>query len=185
MADAIELMMHEHKVTKRVLSIIRKMSIAVMRGQEVPYEDFNRVIDFIRSYTDKHHHGKEEEILFKKMREDIGETLVGAPISGMLVEHDFGRLFVKNLEEALDRVKNGDYDSKVDIIANAIGYADLLNRHIDKEDKVIYTFARKSLKEDAMNYVNEACEKLEEEALKQKIQNKYEGLVDELEKKWQ
>ena len=36
MADAIELMMHEHKVTKRVLSIIRKMSIAVMRGQEVP-----------------------------------------------------------------------------------------------------------------------------------------------------
>ncbi|HCW03238.1 MAG TPA: hemerythrin [Clostridium sp.] len=185
MADAIELMMHEHKVTKRALSVIRKMSIAVMKGEEVPYEDFNRVIDFIRNYTDKHHHGKEEDILFKKMREDIGETLVGAPISGMLVEHDFGRFYVKSLEEALERVKNGDEDSRVDIIANAVGYADLLNRHIDKEDKVIYTFAKRSLKEDAMNYVNEACEKLEEEALKEKIQNKYETMVEELEKAWQ
>ncbi|NLZ47510.1 MAG: hemerythrin domain-containing protein [Clostridiales bacterium] len=185
MVDAIELMMHEHKVTKRVLSVIRKMCIAVLKGQEVPYEDFNRIIDFIRNYTDKHHHGKEEEILFKKMRDDIGETLVGAPISGMLVEHDLGRLYVKSLEEALERVKNGDQDSKVDIIANGVGYADLLNRHIDKEDKVIYTFARRSLKEDAITYVNEACEKVEEEALKNKIQNKYESMVEELEKNWQ
>ncbi|WP_163192735.1 hemerythrin domain-containing protein [Clostridium thermarum] len=183
--DAIELMMYEHKYIKRTLAVIRKISIGVLNGNEVPFEDFKRIIEFVRNYADKHHHNKEEEILFKKMREDIGETLAGAPISGMLVEHDFGRLFIKNLDEALQRVKNGDLDSRVDVIANAIGYADLLNRHIDKEDKVIYTFARRSLKEDAMNYVNESCKKVEDAAESENLQKKYITMVEELESKWQ
>lgn len=182
--DAIQLMMEEHKNIKRALSVIRKISIGVLNGCEVPFEDFNRIIEFVRNYADKHHHNKEEEVLFKKMREDIGEALVEAPITGMLVEHDFGRLFIKNLEDALERVKNGDMDSRVDIIANAVGYSDLLNRHIDKEDKVIYTFARRSLKEDAMKYVNESCEKIEQTAENDKLQNKYISIVEELESKW-
>jgi hemerythrin-like domain-containing protein len=183
--DAIELMMDEHKYIKRALGVIRKMSIAVLDGQETPFEDFKRIIEFVRNYADKHHHNKEEEILFKKMREDIGEALVDAPISGMLVEHDLGRLFMKSLEEALERVKNGDMDSRVDVIANSIGYADLLNRHIDKEDKVIYTFAKRALKADALNYVNESCEAVEETAEKENVQNKYISIVEELESKWQ
>jgi hemerythrin-like domain-containing protein len=182
--DAIELMMEEHKNIKRVLSIIRKISIGVLKGNETPFEDFKRVIEFVRNYADKHHHNKEEEVLFKKMREDIGEAIVDAPLSGMLVEHDLGRLFIKNLEDAIERVKSGDMDSRVDVIANAVGYADLLNRHIDKEDKVIYTFAKRSLKEDAMNFVNESCEKIEQSAENEKLQNKYISIVEELESKW-
>jgi Uncharacterized conserved protein len=182
--DAIQLMMEEHKYIKRALIIIRKMSIEVLKGKEVPFEDYKKIIDFVRNYADKHHHNKEEEILFKRMREGIGEALVGAPISGMLVEHDLGRLFIKSLEEALQRVKNGDMDSRVDIIANAVGYADLLNRHIDKEDKVIYTFARRSLKAEDMDYVNKNCEKVEAEASKESVQDKYIESIKELEAKW-
>ncbi len=182
--DAIELMMEEHKFIKRTLLVIRKMSISVLNGNEVPYEDYKRVIEFVRNYADKHHHNKEEEILFKKMREDLGEALAGAPIAGMLVEHDLGRLFMKSLEEALERVKNGDADSKVDIIANSIGYADLLNRHIEKEDKVIYSFARRALKEEAMGFVNDSCEKVEALADKENVQEKYISILKELEEKW-
>lgn len=182
--DAIDLMVDEHKYIKRALAVIRKMSISVLNGKEVPFEDYGRVIEFIRNYADKHHHNKEEEILFKKMREELGEALAGAPISGMLVEHDLGRLFIKTLEEALERVKNGDMDSRVDIIANAIGYADLLNRHIEKEDKVIYNFARRSLKEEAMGFVNENCEKVEELAEKESVQRRYICLLEELEANW-
>ncbi|MDP4089736.1 MAG: hemerythrin domain-containing protein [Bacillota bacterium] len=182
--DAIELMMEEHKYIKRALVVIRKMSISVLNGREVPFEDYNRVVEFVRNYADKLHHNKEEEILFKKMREEMGEALVGAPISGMLVEHDLGRLFIKNLEEALERVRNGDMDSRVDVIANAVGYADLLNRHIEKEDKVIYNFARRSLKEEAMGYVNESCEKVEQSAEKESIQKRYISILEELESNW-
>jgi hemerythrin-like domain-containing protein len=182
--NSIELMMDEHKYIKRGLAIIRKISIAILNGTEVPYDDFKKLIDFIRNYADKHHHNKEEEILFKKMTDELGAEMVQAPISGMLVEHDFGRLFVKNLELALERVKEGDNDSKVDIIANAIGYTDLLNRHIDKEDKVIYTFARRSLSEDALRDVDERCEEVESMAKSKNVQKGYKDTIEALEKKW-
>lgn len=182
--DAIELMMDEHKNIKRGLAVIRKMCISVLNGNEVPHEDFKQIIDFVRNYADKHHHNKEEAILFKKMTEELGEKLVGAPIGGMLTEHDFGRLFIKSLDEALDRVKKGDADSRVDVIANAIGYADLLNRHIDKEDKVIYTFARRSLKEEAIQELNARCEEVEKTAEAANLQRGYEDAIKKLEDKW-
>jgi hemerythrin-like domain-containing protein len=182
--DSINLMMDEHKYIKRGLAVMRKMSIAILNGAEVPFDDFKKIIDFVRNYADKHHHNKEEEILFKKMVDDLGQEMVQAPISGMLVEHDFGRLFIKNLELALERVKEGDSDSKVDVIANAVGYTDLLNRHIDKEDKVIYTFARRSLNEEALKYINERCEVVECAAKEKKLQKNYEDTIEELENRW-
>jgi hemerythrin-like domain-containing protein len=182
--DSINLMMEEHKLIKRGLFIIRKMSIAVLNGEEVPFDDFKKIIDFVRNYADKHHHNKEEEILFKKMVDALGAEMVQAPISGMLVEHDFGRLFMKNLELSLERVREGDKDSRVDIIANAVGYADLLNRHIDKEDKVIYTFARRALKEDDLSDVNKRCEDVENTAEGEDIQKNYVKAIEELEARW-
>jgi hemerythrin-like domain-containing protein len=182
--DAIELMMEEHKNIKRGLAVIRKMCISVLNGKEVPQEDFKKIIEFVRNYADKHHHNKEEEILFKKMMSEMGEKLVSAPLAGMLTEHDFGRLFIKSLEDALDRVKKGDADSRVDIIANAIGYTDLLNRHIDKEDKVIYTFAKRSLKEEALQDVNAKCAEVEKTAEASNLQRSYVDTIKQLEDKW-
>ncbi|ETI89870.1 MAG: hypothetical protein Q607_CBUC00100G0001, partial [Clostridium butyricum DORA_1] len=86
--------------------------------------------------------------LFNKMVENLGVLGEKLVKHGMLVEHDFGRLYVKNLEEALKKVKAGDEEAKLDLIANAISYCDLLTRHIDKEDRVVYTFAKRELKEE-------------------------------------
>ena len=81
----------------------------------------------------------------------------------MLVEHDFGRLYVKNLEEALKKVKAGEEEAKLDLIANAISYCDLLTRHIDKEDRVVYTFAKRELKEEIMLQIDAQCAQYERE----------------------
>ncbi len=42
-----------------------------MNGSEVPDADFREIIDFVRGYADKHHHGKEEKYLFPKMVEKL------------------------------------------------------------------------------------------------------------------
>lgn len=182
--DAINLMMDEHKNIKRALVILRNMCIAVLNHEDIDYNDFNTMIDFIRNYADKHHHNKEESILFKKMKEELGEKSVNAPLSGMYIEHDYGRLFMRNLEDAVNRVKMNDMDSRVDIIANAIGYADLLNRHIDKEDKVIYTFAKRSLSEKTLNDLDNQCDNAEKEAQGKNFQQKYVKIIEDMEKKW-
>ena len=180
--NAIELMMEEHRHIKRVLGSVRKLCIGIMNGNEVNYRAFEMVIDFVRNYADRHHHNKEEEILFKKMSEELGEVVKNGPIFGMLSEHDLGRLFILNLEHALQRVKNGDQDSKVDIIANAIAYTDLLHRHIEKEDTAIYIFGQNKLRPETLKEVEDQCEEVERQALQDRIQEKYLNMVDELEK---
>lgn len=100
---------------------------------------------------------------------------------GMLVEHDYGRLYIGELEQALDRVKNGDDESKLDVISNAISYTHLLKRHIDKEDNVIYTFANKQLSSDIINKVNIQSEEFEKKATEEGLQDKYLKLLENLE----
>jgi Uncharacterized conserved protein len=183
--NAITLMVDEHKVIKRMLAVIRKACYGVMNGAEIDYTDFESMIDFVRSYADKHHHGKEEKILFNKMVDEIGGPAEKLIKHGMLVEHDLGRLFIKELEEALAKVKEGDAEAKLDVIANAISYTHLLHRHIDKEDAVVYTFAQKQLKSDTLDKVNQESEAFEEEMKAENVQNKYLQLVEKLERKYQ
>ncbi|WP_099189358.1 hemerythrin domain-containing protein [Tepidibacter mesophilus] len=179
--DAISLMMEEHKNIKRVLKVIRKLCIKILNKQEIELEVFYKIIDFVKNYADKHHHNKEEEILFKKISDELGEKIKNGPIYGMLAEHDMGRLYILNLESALEKVKNGDEDAKVDIIANSISYADLLNRHIDKEDNAIYKFGEKNLSKEAIKEVEEKCKEVEKIATDAYIQKKYLKIIEELE----
>jgi hemerythrin-like domain-containing protein len=182
--DSIELMVSEHKNIKRMLKVVRAICIKVLDHEEVDIDDFYKIIDFVRNYADKHHHAKEENILFKKMGDELGEKITKGPIAGMFVEHDLGRLYMSNLEEALEKFKNGDKNSRVDIIANCISYTDLLHRHIDKEDTAIYNFARRALSKEGMDQVEASCREVEDTAASQRIQEKYLKLVEEFEKKF-
>ena len=181
--NAIDLMVEEHNLIKRMLAVTRKISIKVLNNEDIDYNDFNKVIDFVRNFADKHHHNKEEVILFKKMGEVLGERIANGPIMGMLVEHDLGRLFIGNLEASLAKFQAGDSDSRVDIIANAIGYTDLLYRHIEKENTTIYTFAQRKLSKEQLDEIDVACFEVETEATKNNLQDKYVTLLSELEAK--
>jgi hemerythrin-like domain-containing protein len=88
------------------------------------------------------------------------------------------------LEEALARVKAGDNESKVDVIANAVSYTHLLTRHIDKEDNVAYPFAKKNLALETLDTINKECEDFEKEMEEKNIQKKYIELLEYLEKKY-
>ncbi|MHC1721427.1 MAG: hemerythrin domain-containing protein [Clostridiaceae bacterium] len=182
--DCIALMIDEHKNIKRMLEIVRKASMNVLKQHEIDYDDFSNMILFIRKYADAHHHGKEEKLLFNHMVSEIGGAAQKLVNNGMLVEHDMGRFYVKELEEALEKVKSGDNDAKLDVIANAISYANLLNRHIDKEDAVVYTFAKRALSQKTFDKIDADCETFEKEMAKENVQEKYLKLLEELEAKY-
>ncbi len=155
--NAIDLMMEEHKDIKRMLVVVRKACFKVFQGEDINYEDFYLIINFIRDYADSHHHKKEEVILFNKMVDEIGETAEKIIKYGMLVEHDFGRLYINSLDEALKNLKEGNKESILDVVSNAISYTHLLERHIEKEDKVIYKFAQRELNENILKNIDNEC----------------------------
>ena len=179
---AIEIMNEEHKYILRMLQVIRKCCFKILNNEEVIYEDFDNIIDFIRNYADNHHHKKEEKILFIKMVEELGEAAEKVVNHGMLVEHDLGRLHVRELVSALEKVKVGEEEAKLDVIANAISYTHLLIRHIDKEDRVIYKFAERNLNDEVMKFIDDECENYE--INNEEIRNKYISILEELENRY-
>ncbi|MBB2181422.1 hemerythrin domain-containing protein [Lachnospiraceae bacterium MD1] len=184
MNRSIILMMEEHQSILRMLDVVRNACYGILKGASICYEDFEKMIDFIRNFADAHHHGKEEKLLFHEMVTHLGPLGNKLITHGMLVEHDSGRLFIKELEEALQRVKSGDEMSKLDVIANAISYTHLLRRHIEKENSVVYTFAERQLSPEILEKVDSDTELFEADAWNQGIQERYRDLLVSLEEKY-
>lgn len=182
--ESIKIMVDEHTNIRRMLKVIRQVSYRVMTLGEFDIEDVTSIIDFVRVYADQHHHGKEEDILFETMSKEIEKLAKSGAITGMYIEHDSGRLFMANLEKGVESFKAGNDDARLDIIANAICYADLLDRHIEKENTAMYKFAENMLKDTTKSFIEDECEKVEEEANKSGLQDKYIKLLEEMEKKY-
>ncbi len=181
---SIELMMDEHKKILRMLEVVRRACNQLMEQDIIDYSDFEKMVDFIKNYADLHHHGKEEKFLFKEMQEQMGQMGTNLVKHGMLVEHDWGRLFVSELLAAIESYRNGNTDAKIDIIANAIGYTAHLKRHIAKEDAVVYVFAGQKLSQETLERVDKLTDEFEAEALRNNIQKKYDSLLKGLEEKY-
>lgn len=182
--NSIEVMMAEHRLIERMLKVMRKACYGIMQGKVICYEDFEQMIDFVRNFADTHHHGKEEKFLFNEMITHLGELGTKLVKNGMLVEHDLGRLHMQELTAALERVKAGDDESRLDVIANAISYTHLLTRHIGKEDSVVYTFAQRQLPAEVLENINALSKAFEEEAEEKGIQKHYINMLESLEAKY-
>ena len=88
----------------------------------------------------------------------------------------------RRIMQAIEKVKGGDEEAKLDIIANAISYTHLMERHIDKEDRVVYTFAERNLKENILDEINSECLKFEDD--NETVKNKYLEVLSKLEAKY-
>lgn len=117
------------------------------------------------------------------MGERFEKLANNGPITGMLIEHDLGRLYILNLEEALKEYKEGNDEKRLDIIANAISYSDLLYRHTEKENTALYKLAENILPTESKNRVDEKCKEVEIKANRERIQEKYLNILKELENK--
>lgn len=165
----IDVLYKEHDNILKFIDIVQQEALKVMNGAEINIKRFREFIDFSRNYADKHHHGKEELILFKFMVDELGTVAEKLVKHGMLVEHDLGRLYVKTLEDSLNEyeVKKDDY-SKMQILSNAVCYGNLLKRHIDKENNAVFTFAEKQLNEEVLKQVDSETAIFEDEEKEQR-----------------
>ena len=162
MANSTKVLSDEHKNILKFIELLQE-KVSVWNKEQV-----RKAIEFIREYTDKFHHAKEEAILFKEFYKS--ENLHCNPVEQMLFEHDEGRKFVKAMEEANEK---GD---KSKIEENARNYALLLQEHINKEDMVLYPMAEEAIKDKKK--MLKAFEKTDKE--KEKTRDKCLKILKEL-----
>jgi len=150
----------EHNAVLLAIEILNKIGIKLVAEAAQVSGDLEQLIDFFRGFVDRCHHGKEEDVLFPEL-EKRGVPREGGPIGVMLAEHDMGRRHIREISEALARLRGGDAKAAGDIRKNAGEYRDLLRGHIDKENNVLYPIADRLLNKDDDASMFERFEEIE------------------------
>lgn len=172
----------EHRVIERYLAVLEKIIEKPKFGGE-DISDLEKILDFIRNFADRCHHGKEEDVLFPAMGK-AGVPRDGGPIGMMLYEHKEGRGYVAGLTKALGEFRNGKKDTQKEIRDNAQSYIEFLQSHIPKEDNILYPMAEEVLTDADDQRLLKQFEEIEEKRIGPGAHEKYHALIDELEKRW-
>lgn len=182
MSKPIEILMHEHRVIERALRTLDGICLKLQRGIEVPTETLLQLVDFIRTYADGFHHGKEEAHLFPALVVN-GVPSDGGILGMMFEEHEAGRAFIAELTEAARACRAGDPRTVRRFVLGAWRYIDLLAMHIHKEENVLFVLADEVLDDEALASLSESFE-MEDERRGAGLHQKYERIAAQLERGW-
>ncbi|MEM4338665.1 MAG: hemerythrin domain-containing protein [Candidatus Nitrosocaldus sp.] len=130
----------DHEVIMKVLNAMDLLRVMLRQGnKDLPLEVINDTIDFAKNFTDRCHHGKEEDVLFPALNA-AGMPKDEGPIAVMLREHKQGREILARIEDALARYNHGS--SSIDeVIAGIEEYIILMQHHIFKENNILFNIA--------------------------------------------
>jgi hemerythrin-like domain-containing protein len=134
--------MIEHRLIERMIKLLGQSSAAIKDREAVDPATIDIYVDFIHTYADRTHHGKEEEILFRKL---AGKPLTDTDrrlMEELIAEHAVGRKITDELLAANDRYRRGETWTLTEIAKCLDTLADFYPRHIDKEDKIFFPAAR-------------------------------------------
>jgi len=153
----------EHEAVSIMLRILEKVCEKSETAGSIDKKHFEGILEFLKVFVDKCHHGKEEELLFPAL-EDAGIPKYG-PISVMLHEHEISRVYVRAMSQSYSAYMTGDRSSSKDIIENAHGYIALLKSHIENENNILFVIADNRLSEQKQDELFEGFEKIEEDRI--------------------
>ncbi len=169
-------LMDEHGGILLMLNIMNKVAERLRHGDEVKAADLDKIVEFLRNFADKCHHGKEEGILFPELLKNPANKKL---INELLGEHKTGRDFIRGMADSVELYEPESADA-LHIAVNAEGYARLLFDHIKKENLVLFPIADKELSEQAQKEMEERFEKLELEVVGPGKHEQYHGWLREL-----
>ena len=140
-------LMIEHRLIERMIAIITEMLSKIEKEKNVDPVLIDTAVDFIRTYADRTHHGKEEDILFRDLKERKLSEEDQRLMDDLIEEHILGRKITGNLITANNRYRNGDTGALSEIVNGLRMLAGFYPKHIEKEDKVFFPAARQYFSE--------------------------------------
>ena len=170
---------NEHEGILFGLKILEKMIILIKTNKKVDNEKLIKILNFLRLFADKCQHGKEEGLLFPEM-EKVGIKKENGPIGQMLIEHDQGRKYIKEMGLAIE---NETADMRR-FVENAKNYIELLRKHIDKENTVLFPMGDKLLTKEIQDKLLESFEEFEEKVMGKGTHEKLHEMLHKFEKEY-
>ena len=122
-------LMHEHRLIERMIALLEGEAGRLRGGGALDAGFIAQAVDFVRTYADRCHHGKEEDILFRDLAARELPPELRTIMDELVAEHQRGRALVARLVAAAQR---GEALAVAELLAEL---ADFYPRHIAKEDK--------------------------------------------------
>ncbi|MBI2472228.1 MAG: hemerythrin domain-containing protein [Planctomycetes bacterium] len=167
----VKKLVDEHVLIKRLLALIPSIAEYTESSLSVDKDLILGCVDFIRTYADKYHHMKEEDILFKYVDEKAEIIQV------MYKDHDTGRGYVRQAVEGAEK------NNKTQVKENLLAYRDLLTQHIKKEDEILYPWIDRQLSTTQVGEMFRKCNAADA-SVGDELPKKYEKFIIELEEKF-
>ena len=128
-------LMWEHRLIEQMVALLRGEIDRITSKNTVNVILIEQAVDFFRTYADRTHHGKEEEILFRDLAQKKMSPEHAKIMDDLVREHVRGRELVRKLVEAKDLYVNGYADALPHMARELKELVDFYPRHIEKEDK--------------------------------------------------
>lgn len=161
-------LMIEHRVIERAVPLMEKEMRRMEKEKAIDHGFVATLADFFRTYADRCHHGKEEDILFKALKKKKLSAEHKKIMEELLAEHVYGR-------ETVGKLLKAKTAAEVKTELNKL--IDLYPRHIAKEDKRFFIpvmdYFDKQEQKGMLEQMREFDRKL--------IHEKYEKIIKELE----
>lgn len=164
----VKKLVDEHVLIKRLLALIPSIVEYTETSIKVDKDLILKCVDFIRTYADKYHHMKEEDILFKYV-DNKAEI-----IQIMFKDHDTGRGHVRQVVEGAEK------GNKAQIKEHLLAYRELLTQHIKKEDEILYPWIDRQLSVTQVGEIFRKCNEADA-SVGDELPKKYERFIVELE----
>lgn len=155
MGKATKDLRNEHDAILHVLEILDAMMADDKKEDTEMLQYYTEVVNFLKIFADKCHHGKEENHLFVDL-EKHGIPNQGGPVGVMLDEHTQGREYIALMLQAVEAKDVKAFE------AAAADYRDLLRSHIEKENNVLFVMADRVLDDARQEELFEKFEQHEE-----------------------
>jgi hemerythrin-like domain-containing protein len=132
------LLMIEHRLIEKMLKIVEAELAKIRESRSIRPGFIDATVDFIRTYADRTHHGKEEDILFVELgNKDLDPDNLKI-MKDLVSEHVQARERVRALVQAKERFLHGDRDAWEGVAENLSWLTEFYPVHIKKEDAVFF-----------------------------------------------
>jgi hemerythrin-like domain-containing protein len=131
----IGILMREHRIIERMLALLGTEKESMKVTGKIHIDFLTATVDFFRMYSDKIHHGKEEDILFHRLSTKPLSIEHRRTISQLMDDHMTARSFIRTLDGARDRYIHNSPGAILEIIGTIERMQMLYTAHIETEDK--------------------------------------------------
>jgi len=141
--------MVEHRLIEKVLKVAARKASTLTEDNYDPIL-IETIVDFIKTYTDRTHHGKEEDILFVELAKKNFDPENTRIMNELIDEHKQARNKTQEIVGLNELYKKGN-TAVVGKIRDIIGWlTSFYTAHIKKEDVIFYPVAETYFTEDEL-----------------------------------